>query len=129
MDWNKGHGDFSSYIHFEVTGDSEADCDPVMGDYAFELARSVDNVDDDALSCSYDESDGSGVYNAVEVDQLHEHHESCDEIEEDVVYGRSYCEDDEMQEHHKSYVSFDSGHDVLDEMEKNRLFWEACLAS
>ncbi|PNX69608.1 hypothetical protein L195_g056812, partial [Trifolium pratense] len=51
------------------------------------------------------------------------------------VYGSSYCEDDdEMQEqnNYKSYVSDDSSSsdkEFVDEMEKNRLFWEACLAS
>ncbi|KAJ1435716.1 hypothetical protein SESBI_04660 [Sesbania bispinosa] len=106
-----------------------------MGEY---VGRVVDYDDDndDALSCSYD---GSGICNVAELDG----HESCDEHDHgdekkeddeekdvNVVYGTSYCEDDdEIQEHHKSFVSFDSGQEFMDEMEKNRLFWEACLAS
>ncbi|KAK7270231.1 hypothetical protein RIF29_23232 [Crotalaria pallida] len=130
------HADFSSYILFEATGDSEADFDPMMGGtYAYEHGRDEDDDDDDdALSCSYDVSD---ICIASEVNMYDE--SSCDgdvddekkEDEEiDGAYGASYCEDDEMQEENqRSYVSFDSSQDSVDEMEKNRLFWEACLAS
>ncbi|PNX56759.1 hypothetical protein L195_g050048, partial [Trifolium pratense] len=72
-----------------------------------------------------------------------------DDDERDVVgnYGTSYCEEDDDEDDDevnndqqyyekkkkkkKSYVSnFDSaGRESMDEMEKNRLFWEACLAS
>ncbi|XP_061346644.1 uncharacterized protein LOC133292265 [Gastrolobium bilobum] len=126
--------EFSSYIHFEATGDSEVDCDPKMDGYACEIARvGGDDVDDDdALSCSYDVSD---TCNAAELNG----YESCgdddddekkQDEEKDKVYGTSYCEDDEMQEEHKeSSVSFDSGQELVDEIEKNRLFWQACLAS
>ncbi|TKY52564.1 hypothetical protein E2542_SST24086 [Spatholobus suberectus] len=132
--------DFSSYFHFEASGDSEeAGCDPpnpIMGGCACEIPRPIGDVDDndDALSCNYD---GSGACNVAELDE----EESCDEEHDDEkkedeeksgVYGMSHCEedDDDMQEEHmKSYVSFESGQEFVDEMEKNRLFWEACLAS
>ncbi|OIW06769.1 hypothetical protein TanjilG_11494 [Lupinus angustifolius] len=73
--------------------------------------------------------DGSDICNVAE---LNMNDEPCDdkemkEVEKmDGTYGASYCEDDEI---HKSYVSSDSSQDFMDEMEKNRLFWEACLAS
>ncbi|OIV91304.1 hypothetical protein TanjilG_01835 [Lupinus angustifolius] len=138
----KGHADFSSYILFEASGDSEADCDPMMNGNLYEHHR-VDDQDcddddgDDALSCSYDESDTS---NSDELINMYDDDESCDdeygdekkENEElvDGVYGASYCEDDEMQEENqKIYVSSNSNQEFVDEMEKNRLFWEACLAS
>ncbi|KAK7344451.1 hypothetical protein VNO77_14077 [Canavalia gladiata] len=121
--------DFSSYIYFEASGDSEADCDPIYA--TDEIARVDDN--DDALSCSYD---GSDACNHTELDgyevwdEDEDEDENEDEKKEDGVYGMSYCEDDEMEEEHlKSYVSFESGQEFVDEMEKNRLFWEACLAS
>ncbi|XP_027368002.1 uncharacterized protein LOC113873850 [Abrus precatorius] len=123
--------DFSSCIHFEASGDSEVDCDPIMGS---EIARDDDgdacNDNDDALSCSYD---GSGACNAADLDgyvSWDEHDDDDDEKKED-VFGVSCCEDDDEmhEENMKSYVSFDSGQEFVDEVEKNRLFWEACLAS
>lgn len=121
MDIKGRHADFSSYILFEATGDSEN---------AYELGRVDDHDDDDALSCSYDESD------ACNESELNVCDRSCDDEkkedeEKDDAYGASYCEEDEMQEHYqKSYVSSDSSQEeFVDEMEKDKLFWEACLAS
>ncbi|CAL0320593.1 unnamed protein product [Lupinus luteus] len=86
--------------------------------------------DDDALSCSYD---GSDICNAAEINM---NGEPCDDADNEEkkegedMDGASYCEDDEMEDKtHKSYVSSDSSQEFVDEMEKNRLFWEACLAS
>lgn len=129
--------DFSSYFHFEASGDSEADiCEPIMGENACERARVDDDDNDDAMSCSYD---GSGACNVADELDGHEscdaaggdEHDDVDEEKQDVIYGTSYCDEDEMDhdEHYKSYVSFDSSQESVDEMEKNRLFWEACLAS
>ncbi|XP_061366483.1 uncharacterized protein LOC133309701 [Gastrolobium bilobum] len=115
--------DVSSYMLLEVTGDSEADCNPIMGEQAHE----IDREDDDAQSCS---DDNSETCNASELNVFDESLNADDEDEKKVDgYGTSYCEDDEMQEHHKSCVSDDSGQELVDEMERNRLFWEACLAS
>ncbi|XP_057440685.1 uncharacterized protein LOC130732706 [Lotus japonicus] len=99
----------------EASGDSEVD----FGEYAYETD------DDDAQSCSYHHSDE--ICAAAELNG----YESLNDEDEkkDGIYGNSYCEDDEMQEHHKSSVSDDSGQELVDEVEKNRLFWEACLAS
>lgn len=126
----KGTVDVSSYLLFEATGDSEALSDPIMDDssIAYQIAISDD---DDALSCSYD---ASGTCNVGEVHEYESDDELDDEKKEEkevCVYGTSYCEDDddEMQEHHKSSESVDSGPETVDEMEKNRRFWEACLAS
>ncbi|KAE9618466.1 hypothetical protein Lalb_Chr02g0143041 [Lupinus albus] len=114
----KDHADYSCYILFEASGDSEGDCDPMMGGNLYEHDRVDGDDDDDALSCSYDGSD---------------EHECCDDDEygdekkendEELVDGASYCEDDdEMEKENNSKQEF------VDEIEKNRLFWEACLAS
>ena len=120
--------DFSSYMLFEATGDSEADVDPIVDEIAYEISRD----DDDAQSCSYDRSE-----NCINIgDEIKEFDSCCvdnekkednDDGEEVGVYGISYCEDDEIQNYQKSVV--DPGKESLDEMEKNRQFWEACLAS
>nr|XP_004496052.1 probable ATP-dependent RNA helicase ddx56 [Cicer arietinum]XP_012569916.1 probable ATP-dependent RNA helicase ddx56 [Cicer arietinum] len=105
--------DLLCYINFEESGDSdEVDMDRSVND--------DDDDNDDALSCSYDGSD-----HINDADLMNDEKKS-------VNYGRSYCEEDEEEneiEQQKSYVSYDSGHESMDEMEKNRQFWEACLAS
>ncbi|XP_014511735.1 uncharacterized protein LOC106770439 [Vigna radiata var. radiata] len=116
--------DFFSYFCFEASGDSEDD--PI---FACEMTRAYgDDDNDDALSCNYE---GSGaVFDEEENDDHDDEIAKMREDEKSGVYGMSYCEDDDMEEEHmKSHVSFDSGHEFVDEMEKNRLFWEACLAS
>lgn len=130
MDRKKNSGDFFSY---EATGDSEADIN-------YDPNNNMDYEDnDDAMSCSYD---GSAVNEHDDDDEKRS--EDVDE-EKDVVYGTSYCseeEDDDDDEKNneihidqykkkkkKCYVSFDSGNESMDEMEKNKRFWEACLAS
>ncbi|BAT95661.1 hypothetical protein LR48_Vigan02g110500 [Vigna angularis] len=128
--------DFSSYFCFEASGDSE-EAHPDDPIFACEMTRAYgDDENDDALSCNFE---GSGAFDGAVFDE--EENECCDDDHDDEiakvtqdeksgVYGMSYCEDDDMEEEHmKSHVSFDSGHEFVDEMEKNRLFWEACLAS
>ncbi|KAJ1392723.1 hypothetical protein SESBI_35550 [Sesbania bispinosa] len=122
----KGTSDIPFYMFIEATGDSEADCNnptTSMAEYAYEIGF----ADDDAQSCSYDNSE------ACDPAELKGYEFLIDDDEDEgkvTVYGTSYCEDDEMQEHRmKSFVSDDSGQELLDEKEKNRLFWEACLAS
>ena len=111
----------------ESTGDSEADCNPNMGEHAYE----IHTADDDAQSCSYDESEtGNPAEPKGCCESLNDDDDDDEDGKKGDVCGTSYCEDDEMQEHHhKSSVSDDSGQEPVDEMEKNRLFWEACLAS
>jgi hypothetical protein len=123
--YESDHNQFPSYMLIEATGDSEVDSnDPNINGFG-----SADD-DDDAQSCCHD--------NAAEFKACESWNEDDDDVEKDKkddvnVYGSSYCEDDEMQEqnNYKSYVSDDSSDKefVDDEMEKNRLFWEACLAS
>ncbi|KAK2418660.1 hypothetical protein QL285_040837 [Trifolium repens] len=123
--YESDHNQFPSYMLIEATGDSEVDSnDPNIDGFG-----SADD-DDDAQSCCHD--------NAAEFKACESWNEDDDDVEKDKkddvnVYGSSYCEDDEMQEqnNYKSYVSDDSSDKefVDDEMEKNRLFWEACLAS
>jgi len=140
MDRKKNSGDFFSCGLYEATGDSEADiCDPNIN-MDCDIARSVyDDDNDDAMSCSYD---GSAVNEHDQSwcdDDDEKRLEDDEEEEKDVVYGTSYCsendDDDKKNEIHdqhkkkKCYVSFDLGHESMDEMEKNRRFWEACLAS
>ncbi|CAJ1880204.1 unnamed protein product [Sphenostylis stenocarpa] len=116
--------DVSSYMLLEASGDSENDCNPTMGEH--EIGRE----DDDAQSCIYDSSETS---NAAELNGFWNNDHDADEVEDEKkceFHGTSYCDDDdEMQEHQKSCVSDESSQELVDEMEKNRRFWEACLAS
>ncbi|XP_054804448.1 uncharacterized protein LOC129307494 [Prosopis cineraria] len=130
--------DVSRFMLFEATGDSEADGDAIMDDQSD--GADGDDDDDDAESFSYE---GSESHNWDLVDQQLRGHTPCvadaecehpdgkknDEEEAD-VHGTSYCDDDEIQKHqHRSSLSVDSAQQLMDEMEKNRRFWEACLAS
>lgn len=122
MDVMKNPSDVPSYMLLEASGDSETDCNPTMEEHGYE----IDREDDDALSCIYDSSE---TCNAAELNG----YEFWNDVEDEKkceVHRTSYCDDDdEMQEHQKSCVSDESGHELVDEMEKNRRFWEACLAS
>jgi len=120
----------SSYMLIEASGDSEADWNPfAMGEHAYEIGR----ADDDAQSCIYDDSEtcnAADELNGYDESWNNDDDDAEDEKKDDVIHhGTSYCDDDEMQQHQKSCVSDDSGQEFVDEMEKNRLFWEACLAS
>ncbi|XP_020213835.1 uncharacterized protein LOC109798047 [Cajanus cajan] len=117
----------SSYMLLEASGDSEADCyNPTMGEHGYEIGR----ADDDAQSCSYDNSE---TCNAAELhgNESWKNDDDDEDEKKDDVHETSYCDDDddEMQQHQKSCVSDDSEQELVDEMEKNRQFWEACLAS
>lgn len=119
----------SNYMLLEATGDSETDCNPTME----ELGRE----DDDAQSCIHDTSETSNAAELKGYEFWNNDHDA-DDVDDDEkkreVHGTSYCDDDgddddQMHEQQKFCVSDESGHEVLDEMEKNRRFWEACLAS
>ncbi|KAK7378922.1 hypothetical protein VNO80_04371 [Phaseolus coccineus] len=119
--------DVPSYMLLEASGDSETDCNPTVEEHGCE----IDREDDDALSCVYDSSE---TCNAAELNGYEfRNNDHVDDVEDEKkceVRGTSYCDDDdEMQEHQKSCVSDESGHELVDEMERNRRFWEACLAS
>ncbi|MED6220306.1 hypothetical protein PIB30_043664 [Stylosanthes scabra] len=141
---NTAAADFSSYILFEASGDSE-EPDFDHNNMVCEVSRVGSSYvhhgdhhhhgddahydDDDALSCSCDRSDDDDD-DACNVAEANWDHDDDEEEEEDVVYGTSYCEeDDEVVQEQQHPKSFDSNQESLDEMEKNRLFWEACLAS
>lgn len=134
--------DLSRFMLFEATGDSEA-ADGVADTIIDVQSAGVDGDDeddDDAESCSHE---GSETRNRDLGDQELVGHKSCvadaefqhhdkknNEEEETDVYGTSYCDDDEVQKRqHRSSSSVDSGQQLQDEVEKNRRFWEACLAS
>lgn len=132
--------DISSYLLFEATGDSEAEAQ--ISDDAHDYALALS--DDDAQSCCYDQSEAHNVGEEVingyvsydEPDDDDEMKEDSNEHEngnkEACVYGTSYYieeeddDDDEIQQHHKST---NKPVDSVDEIEKNRRFWEDCLAS
>ncbi|KAK7396830.1 hypothetical protein VNO78_17990 [Psophocarpus tetragonolobus] len=122
MDIKNPYDFSSSYLLLEASGDSEANCNPTLGDHAYEIGR----ADDDAQSCVYDNSETS---NAAELNgyESWSNDEDFEDEKSAETHGTSYCDDDdEIQQHQKS---FDSGQELVDEMEENRRFWEACLAS
>ncbi|KAK2457261.1 hypothetical protein QL285_004556 [Trifolium repens] len=146
MDRKMKSNDIFSYVRFEASGDSEVDnnCDDFNMNMDWEIERPlVYDDNDDALSCSYDDSASAAADDDDDHDQSYDEHHDDDEERDVVGYGTSYCEEDDDDEVNndqqydekrkkKSYVcNFDSDgrESSMDEMEKNRLFWEACLAS
>lgn len=126
--------DLSSFFLVEATGDSEVDFDPNLA--------IIDLADDDAESCSCDVSEDScvGDLNGCEVEgcanvvddqeeEQEQEQEKEKEKEEIHVYHSWTGEHTETTAKQKSCVSVDSTNESMNEMEKNRLFWEACLAS
>ncbi|KAL6217313.1 hypothetical protein ACLB2K_010530 [Fragaria x ananassa] len=124
--------DVSPFLLFEDSGDSEA---------ASEVVSDVLMAEDDAESCSWDSADVSSADELIVIDD--------DEDEEDdrgVREYRSYSDDHEEEGEEeevmssdyqrwghqlKSTVSVDSTKEfeMLNEVEKSKLFWETCLAS
>ncbi|GMI69391.1 hypothetical protein like AT3G62990 [Hibiscus trionum] len=123
--------DISSFLLFEATGDSETGC--------FEPAMSAVVVDDDAESCSCDTTAPELLPGVGELNGL-EHKASVGDDEGEVVElqmeaplhknrrdDRRRSFDGGVRNGKKSSsVSVDSAKPLK---EKNRLFWEACLAS
>lgn len=122
MDQIRNLVDVSSFLFFEATGDSELDSvDPNVSITTFS------QHDDDAESCSYDSSDFHTAHDEVINDSCCHHFQACiiDDNVEEGDEAHSHIRDEK-----KSSVSVDSSHEELpSEMEKNRLFWETCLAS
>ncbi|XVF80543.1 hypothetical protein PTKIN_Ptkin15bG0082100 [Pterospermum kingtungense] len=122
--------DVSSFFLFEATGDSEAGYfDPAMSVINHAIAQ------DDAESSSCDTTtsnilpDVREVDNSLEVDNDDDHHE--DEEKGDQVVDQKEVDRHEPgvpKQNKSSSVSVDSTQS-MNEMEKNKLFWEACLAS
>ncbi|XVE73232.1 hypothetical protein DITRI_Ditri11bG0100600 [Diplodiscus trichospermus] len=134
--------DVTSFLLFEATGDSEAGYfDPAMS-----INHADQDDDDDAESCSCDTTSGflpSSVreFNSLEDKKLlanvgddddhHEDDEDGEVVDQKAVHLYKKCRDDQRimaKEKKSSAVSVDST-STVNEMEKNRLFWEACLAS
>ncbi|XP_050365602.1 uncharacterized protein LOC126784160 [Argentina anserina] len=120
--------DVTPFLLFEDSGDSEA---------ADEVVSDVPMAEDDAESCSWDSADISSADELVIIDD-------DDEDDRGVREYRSYVDDHEEEEevemssvyqrwgHQlKSTVSVDSTKEfeMLNEVEKSKLFWETCLAS
>ncbi|KAJ8898704.1 hypothetical protein K2173_004738 [Erythroxylum novogranatense] len=117
--------DVGSFFLVEATGDSD-DVHLHPPDIAVDLA------DDDAGSCSYDVSDHSCVSDLNNDDcGCYEGEKYCGNVEEEEIRicgGEPWRSD--VGFHQKSCASVDSTtSEPMTEMEKNRLFWETCLAS
>ncbi|MBA0736847.1 hypothetical protein Gogos_010337 [Gossypium gossypioides] len=139
--------DVSSFLLFEATGDSESGCssDPAMVDISHD-----DDGDDDAESCSCDtapdvvhgvrEIGGSlknkfaNVVEGVDDEDDDDDDDGVVEQKEVQLYKKG-CRDDErikgvgVGKEKKSSSSAENSSETMNEMEKNRLFWETCLAS
>lgn len=133
----------TNYFLEEASGDSdELDFDPNNNSNSnfghhdqdpYVFSASVNG--DDAESCSCDASD---YYSCVSnFNQFRSFEEEEEEVSVHHMNGRMEEEEDEVEqkrwgnsENLKSCVSIDStDNEGLSEMEKNRLFWENCLAS
>ncbi|XP_059625363.1 uncharacterized protein LOC132268548 [Cornus florida] len=141
--------DVSSFLLFEATGDSEADSDLNM----VAMTMEVDVADDDAQSCSCDSSDCTRV---IEFDddcdddldyELHtsdsdDDDESEEEEDQEAIDHRDWTGDSKLVPPNTvrglvtaaglqktSRTCVESTMEMINEIENNRLFWEACLAS
>ncbi|KAJ6723513.1 GLUTAMIC ACID-RICH PROTEIN-LIKE [Salix koriyanagi] len=138
MERVKNSVDVSPFLLVEAAGDSEVDSGPAT-------STTVVADDDDAESCSCDTSDHScvinGAFSEVEAGRANcnvaddDHADKEEEEEEEVEEGVEVCQSWCGQVHvglpvkQKPCVSVDSGNESMNEKEKDRLFWEACLAS
>ncbi|GMI76062.1 hypothetical protein like AT3G62990 [Hibiscus trionum] len=148
--------DVSSFLLFEATGDSESGCnsDPAIADTNGEHhdGNGDCGYDDDAESCSCDTVSGSlpgvretvslenkfvNVGGDVDVDDDGDDDDGVVEQREAQLY-KKCCRDDQRvngafvvakENKPSSAVSVENSNESMNEMEKNRLFWEACLAS
>lgn len=132
----KGTVDVSCYLCFEATGDSEApNCDAIIKDPNIACQISSCDDEDDAQSCCNGSPDEILINSYDPIMYEYESDEENREDEDGVEvcsYGTTYKEGDddcEMEVEKKARVCVDSGAEKMDEMEKSRLFWEACLAS
>ncbi|XVE77706.1 hypothetical protein DITRI_Ditri13aG0084400 [Diplodiscus trichospermus] len=138
--------DVSSFLLFEATGDSEAGCfDPAamsVTHHAEEEEEEEEEEDAESCSCNGTSEFSPGVrqHNSLEEkakggDDHHEDEEDGEVVDQKEVGVYKKCRDDHRQingvakeEKASSAVSVDST-ETMNEKEKNRLFWEACLAS
>ncbi|EXC34672.1 hypothetical protein L484_020441 [Morus notabilis] len=134
-DTDKNVVDVSSFFLFEATGDSES-CSKTNPD-----ERVSDLDDDDAESCSWDSTDrcpsnGDSMDSVDAIDRNcsnDDEDDECDRDEEeegsDPVQRRTWSGSGERRKSNVSVDSTTKSFESLNEMEKNRLFWETCLAS
>ncbi|THG15854.1 hypothetical protein TEA_023877 [Camellia sinensis var. sinensis] len=108
-------------------------------------AELMDAAEDDALSCSCDDLMNCELGKFDDLGHTHDevYHvadhggEEEEDIDQDWTDGGDDEDDDEVvmsssakaREHKKLRVCVDSAMELMNEMEKSRLFWEACLAS
>ncbi|XP_023513847.1 uncharacterized protein LOC111778329 [Cucurbita pepo subsp. pepo] len=118
--------DFSSYLLFEASGDSEVDS---LADLGGSTTTTLNLVEfNDAESCTDDTPD---LYDELV------RYENESEAEEDEDEDEGTFENDGVVESKaigfttSSSASIDSTKEfkMLNDVEKNRLFWETCLAS
>ncbi|KAB2069159.1 hypothetical protein ES319_A08G078900v1 [Gossypium barbadense] len=128
--------DVSYFFHLETTGDSEAG----YFDPAISVINHDEDDNDDAESCSCDDAttSESDLLHVVNYSLDHkanvgdDHHEDEEEdgevVDQNGVHLCKKCINGVVVKQNKkaSAVSFDS---TMNEMEKNKLFWETCLAS
>ncbi|KAE8676463.1 RNA-binding protein-defense related 1 isoform 1 [Hibiscus syriacus] len=135
--------DVSSFLLFEATGDSESVCnfDAAMADI------NGGEDDDDAESCSSDtvlpgvrhtgSLENKFAYIGGDIDDEDDEDDDGVVEQREVQLYKKCCRDDQRingvfvakEKKPSSAVPIDNSNETMDEMGKNRLFWEACLAS
>ncbi|XP_052188124.1 uncharacterized protein LOC127798539 [Diospyros lotus] len=129
MEEKQGGVDVSSFMLWEATGDSE------LNMAAMDYLADDDDDDEDAHSCSScDYSYSGGSFHADD----HGDYDDDDDGDKGEVVDQDWTEEEEEEEEEVSSTarqqkkaSMDSTMDMhlMDEMERSKLFWEACLAS
>ncbi|KAI8566124.1 hypothetical protein RHMOL_Rhmol02G0015400 [Rhododendron molle] len=125
MEW-KYSNEMSSFFLFEASGDSEGE---------FNHLVSTAHDDDDAESCSSDPSEllgfHGGLYDLIiEVDRVcgdHIHDGGDVNIGEHDDHRTAEISPREEGEEESKGGGADGSGEMLDEVERNRLFWETCL--
>ncbi|PPS20041.1 hypothetical protein GOBAR_AA00533 [Gossypium barbadense] len=127
--------DVSSFLLFEATGDSESGCssDPAMVD----ISHDDDGDDDDAESCSCDIAPdvvhgvgevGGSLKNKF-ANVVEGVNDEDDDDDDDGVGGAKGGVGVGKEKKSSSSAENSNSSETMNEMEKNRLFWETCLAS
>ncbi|KAG5559990.1 hypothetical protein RHGRI_003316 [Rhododendron griersonianum] len=125
MEW-KYSNEMSSFFLFEASGDSEGEFN--------HLVSTAHDDDDDAESCSCDSSEllgfRGGVYDLIEVDRVcgdHIHDGGDVDIGGHDDHRTAEISPREEGEEESKSGGADGIGGVVDEVERNRLFWETCL--
>lgn len=128
--------DFSSYLLFEASGDSEVDSladlegsTAALNLVEFNDAKSCTKVEfDDAESCTDDTLD---LYDEFLRDENESEAEEDEDEDEEMFENDGVVESKAIGFTTSSSASIDSTKEfkMLNDVEKNRLFWETCLAS